>query len=211
MILNIKENINKIDYELKNLFENVYITEKAIKNNFFIEIKANKLFLFENCKKRIEVLININKNNLITNNINWAYSINPLDEKSSFIERTSNISNISNDIYDIAQNKRMVNEYFSNLDSQVDLILENSTDFETEGLNFVPLIVNTIKKYTNINELITKINHEGGEILCIIDKLKISDKFLLEKELLTNERVDFVSYVNEYGVFNDNNIKIKVN
>ena len=41
MVLDIKQNINKIDFDLKKLFENVYITEKAEKGNFYVEISAN--------------------------------------------------------------------------------------------------------------------------------------------------------------------------
>ena len=33
----IKENINKIDYDLKNLFESVRISEKSNKGNYFLE------------------------------------------------------------------------------------------------------------------------------------------------------------------------------
>lgn len=38
-----KSRINKIDFELKNLFENVFITEKSYKH-FFFEINANSTF-----------------------------------------------------------------------------------------------------------------------------------------------------------------------
>mgnify|MGYP003347964138 CR=1 FL=1 len=38
------------------------------------------------------------------------------------------LNSIANDIYDIAANKRMVKEYFSNLESHVDLINEDYTD-----------------------------------------------------------------------------------
>ncbi len=127
---NIKVNINKIDNDLKHLFENVFITEKSEKNIYFVEILANKLFLFESCKKRVEVKVNITKNDLINNVIKWHYSINPLDEKANWIEKISNINNIANDIYDVANNKRMVNEYFSSLEEHFDLILENNTSTE---------------------------------------------------------------------------------
>ena len=149
-MFNIKQNINKIDNDLKELFENVYITEKANKNTYFVEIKANKMFLFEGCKKRIEVKVNINKNDLNYNVIKWQYSVNPISENVDYIERVSTLNNIANDIFDIASNKRMVNEYFNCLESHVDLILEKNTEvietenkeekykklFETEFFNF---------------------------------------------------------------------------
>ena len=78
MLPNIKFNINKIDFELKKLFENVYVTEKSVNSNFLLEISANKLVDYTDCKKRVSVLIEINKNDIISENIKWSYYINPI-------------------------------------------------------------------------------------------------------------------------------------
>jgi hypothetical protein len=40
----IKLNINKIDYDLKNLFENVKIEDLSKGNQFYFEITSTKLF-----------------------------------------------------------------------------------------------------------------------------------------------------------------------
>ena len=154
MVLDIKQNINAIDAKLKTLFENVYITEKSEKGNFFVEISANKMFLFEGCKKRVEVKVKINQNDLKSDIIKWSYLTNPINESSDRIDSIYYLKNISNEIYEIASQKRMVNEYFNALEAQVDLILECSpptdgwvhpTEFETRE-RFCNFIEETVKK-----------------------------------------------------------------
>lgn len=200
MILDIKQNINKIDNDLKDFFENVYIAEKADKGNFFVTITANKMFLFEGCKKRVEVKVDINKNDLNGNTIKWNYSLNPLNENTGKIERVSYLHSIAKDIYDIAANKRMVNEYFSSLEAHVDLILENMST-EEEGLNAITTITNIVKEYAgNISQLSSNIQTEGGWIEYTAE-IDMADKFRLEKRLLESGLVSYVS-------FNDGVIKI---
>lgn len=200
MILNIKQNINKIDNDLKDLFENVYIAEKADKGVFFVTITANKLFLFEGCKKRVEVKVDINKTDLNNNIIKWNYSLNPLNENTGKIERVSYLHSIAKDIYDIASNKRMVNEYFSSLEAHVDLILENMST-EEEGLNALTSITNIVKEYArNISQLSSNIQTEGGCIEYTAD-IDMANKFRLEKRLLETGLVSYVS-------FNDDIIKV---
>jgi len=149
--MDFKQNINKIDNELKKLFENVYITEKADKGNFYVEITANKMFLFEGCKKRVEVKAQISKSELNKNIVNWSYSLNPLNETSEKINKTSYLSGIANDIYDIASNRRMIKEYFNALEAHVDLI--NESNVEEEGLNALTIITNIVKEYVgNISQ-----------------------------------------------------------
>jgi hypothetical protein len=200
MILDIKQNINKIDNDLKDFFENVYISEKAEKGNFSITITANKMFLFEGCKKRVEVKVDINKTDLNNNIIKWNYSLNPLNEKAEKIERVSYLHSIAKDIYDIAANKRMVNEYFSSLEAHVDLILENMS-IEVEGLNAITTITNIVKEYVgNISQLSSNIQTEGGWIEYTAE-IDMADKFRLEKRLLESGLVSYVS-------FNDGVIKV---
>jgi hypothetical protein len=220
MVLNIKQNINQIDFELKQLFENVYIAEKVEKNNFFVEITANKLFLFEGCKKRVEVKVNISKDDLRTNIVKWSYLVNPLNENSEKIERVSYMNSISNEIYEIASGKRMLKEYFNSLEAQVDLILECSppeagwkppTEMETRE-TFCGFIEEMVKKYTetisnekrNLETTSKMVPHYlgGGQIETRIPtgtieyttEISMSNRFRLEKELLESGLVKFVSF-----------------
>jgi hypothetical protein len=201
MILDIKQNINKIDNDLKDLFENVYIAEKADKGNFYVTITANKMFLFEGCKKRVEVKVDINKTDLNNNTIKWIYSLNPLNENAGKIERISYLHSIAKDIYDIAANKRMVNEYFSSLESHVDLILEDVST-EEEGANELLTITNIVKEYVKlpIEKVSANIQTEGGWIEYTTE-IDMANKFRLEKKLLESGLVSYVS-------FNDDIIKV---
>ena len=199
MVLDIKQNINKIDFDLKKLFENVYITEKAEKGSFYVEISANKMFLFEDCKKRVEVKCRINKNDLHKSIINWTYSLNPLDEKAETIQKTSYINDIAKDIYDIASNKRMIKEYFSSLESHVDLINEECT---TSPLNDeLHTFDSIISKYGKIVE--TQTTYENWMNFYLEETIKMSDKFRLETDLLNTGRVSYVS-------FDDKSVKLTI-
>ena len=203
MIQDIKLNINKIDGELKTLFENVYIAEKTDRNKYFFSITANKMFLFEGCKKRVEVKVNIDYENLKTNIVKWNYSLNPLTENSQTIERVSYVNTIANDIYDIACNRRMVKEYFDSLEAHVDLILECGDVYGesiTNSLSESRLkdINKIVEKYTSISNVTSNLdtnmyfNTKG--IIEYTTEISMSNKFRLEKELIESGLVDYVSF-----------------
>jgi hypothetical protein len=196
----IKENINKIDHELKQLFENVYISDKSQKNNFLFHISCNKMFLFEGCKKRVEVIVDINKEDLKSNNIKWSYSLNPLNENAERIERYSTINNIAKDIYDIADNRRMVNEYFNSLEAHVDLINE-SANVETTDIDTTNLLATIVSKYSKDIKYVANLYTEKNIYFILKEKLSMSNMFRLEKDLLDSGKVNSVS-------FTDGNIKV---
>jgi len=212
MIQDIKLNINKIDAELKTLFENVYIAEKTDRNKYFFSISANKMFLFEGCKKRVEVKVNIDYEDLKTNIVKWNYSLNPLTENAQTIERVSYVNNIANDIYDIACNRRMVKEYFDALEAHVDLILECG-DVYGESIcrslseSRLKDINKIVEKYIPISNIVSNLNtnmyfNTKGSIEYTAE-ISMSNKFRLEKELMESGFVDYVS-------FNEGKIKIAV-
>ena len=196
MIQDIKLNINKIDGDLKTLFENVSISEKTDRNKYFFSISANKMFLFEGCKKRVEVKVNIDFEDIKTNIVKWNYLLNPLTENSETIERVSYVNSIANDIYDIACNRKMVKEYFASLEAHVDLILENEdVSFEKEGANVLTMIMDVCKKYGTYENVVTNIQPDAGYVILTCNELMpMSNKFRIEKELLATEKVAYVSF-----------------
>lgn len=212
MIQDIKQNINKIDFDLKQLFENVYISDKTDKNNFLFTISANKMFLFEGCKKRVEVKVDINKNDLNGNVVKWTYSLNPLNESAERIERVSYIQTLANDIYDIAANKRMVNEYFNQLEAHVDLILECGSvygDSICRSLSETRLndINKIVERYTSISNVVSSLDtnmyfNTKGTIEYTTE-ISMANKFRLEKELIESGLVDYVS-------FNEGKVRVTV-
>lgn len=107
----IKERINKIDYELKDIFENVEIVSKNEKNRFYFEIKAFGYKLDESVKD-YEITLEIDNNALNKEDISWKYWTNPV-KKDWAIDRVSNINYMSKDISDIVLNKRLDQEYLN--------------------------------------------------------------------------------------------------
>ena len=109
----IKENINKIDFELKDLFDSVLIEEKVDRDRFYFEIKVSGSKLNESLKN-CEVSFQINKNELNGTQVNWKYWSDPIKQDWQ-IDRTSNMNSISKDISDIVLKGRLDSDYLSGL------------------------------------------------------------------------------------------------
>lgn len=101
----IKENINKIDHDLKQLFELVEISEKANKSDYYFEVKATSTFNFGGDNKVASIKVNISKPELNESNIRWRYFVNTNDDNSDVIERVSNINSIAKDVYETLSKK----------------------------------------------------------------------------------------------------------
>ncbi len=195
----IKENINKIDYDLKNLFEDVKILEKSNKGNYYLEIGASCIFESNNEKKKGEVKVEISKPNLNSNTIKWSYYTNPVNESSDKIERISNIESIASDIYDIISSKKMANDYFESLSPIIELINESSTD--TKDKTIEDKINDILSKFEIKEKIIEekKFALDGSipeKILVYSKKLTILDKILLESEL-KSVGVEYISFSND--------------
>ena len=93
----IRENINTLDFKLKNYFDNVVIKEKSEKSKFLFELNLNK--------NNRNLIIDIDKEFLNQNiyDINWKYLSNPND-KTSFVERKP--SGVNNLVHDIIEMKK---------------------------------------------------------------------------------------------------------
>lgn len=104
----IKENINKIHYQLTENFSDIQLLEKS-------DIRIGKYFSISASKddKKISMIIPFIE--LEKNRFNWSYSENPLNENSDFIERNSSIDTITDDIKDIFEKKRFSEDYLNAL------------------------------------------------------------------------------------------------
>lgn len=201
----IKANINKIDYDLKRLFENVYIKDLSIGSQFFFEIKANSKFFNINESnewKRAESIVIINKQDISKDIIKWKYSVNPLNESSDYIERFSSINTIGNDIYETITKSKMEKEYFNRLENIIESINENVGEeitkddlieklkeisnkyIKVETLDVTPII--SENTYFSKPNMIAKIYHN--------DTIPISDRFKIESEFALNECVNWTLF-----------------
>jgi hypothetical protein len=205
----IKLNINKIDFDLKTLFENVYITEKTLGNKFYFEIKANSTFFNineSNDWKRAESIVKINKADLTSDLVKWSYSINPLNEGAGWIEKVSNINSVARDIYETITKSRMDKSYFESLESIVELINENATPEITKDD-----LVNKLREIADRFELEIKgvektktpilegnqFMVNGGDTTIKLhhnSNIKVSDKFKIESEINSNRGVNWTLF-----------------
>ena len=200
----IKENINKIDYELKNLFENVEILEKSNRDNYFFEINATGFTFFKGEKKEASIKAIISKPDLMYRTIKWSYYTNPLKENSDIIERYSNIDTISNDIYEVVSKVKMESEYFESLDSLYELINESVDPIEKTLEQKVDDVFSKFGITEKSVESKFKLDGSNPEkkITYNCPKIKMSDKFNIESEI-KSLGINYVS-------FNESSIKVVI-
>lgn len=212
----IKSNINKIDSELKNLFENVYINENSKGNQFYFDINVNTLLLTSEGSgyQRCEVKARILKTDILNQKINWSYLSNPLNENSDWIERVSTIESISKDIYEVAVKRRMENSYFEKLEIIVDSINENSTSVDTttfkdkiqsiiEGYGIkVTKFEYNLKPVLENNSFMTTKSDENFKFYHN-EQIKFSDMFKLESDLKSILNLDWVVFKEGYIEINN--------
>lgn len=208
----IRMNINKIDNDLKSLFKIVDIKEKTVGKNFYFEISATSDFqnLTESFEtKRAKVVVRIEKRFLqqeCLEMINWSYSVNPLRESSDWIERTSNIENLSKDIRNVVLKKQLSSEYMKTLKTVFEEIEEEIQEVEVE-----------VEPQERIKDLlddlevpVTKVETqvlESFEMFSVPDRvfryhhqgwIKLSDMFRIETVLLNQEGVNLVLFKENY-------------
>lgn len=104
----LKENVNKIDFQLKDVFESVDIKEDSnkIDGNYinFIITESNKVLDIKILKKDLESF-----------NFNWNYKSDPTNNDSFLVERKSNLATFVDDCKDILKNNRFDSEYIKNI------------------------------------------------------------------------------------------------
>ncbi len=202
----IKSKINKIDFELKEVFENVFIKEKFYKTGFF-EIICNKVQLVRESKdyKRVEVKVIINQPDLLSEMVKWSYSTNPLDESALWIDRVSSIEDISKDIITIAEECRYDESYLMNLEPLVDVINESVMIEEEVPSTTISLATNVLKDFkidvlsTNQETKLTNesFNFDPSDRVVKFyhnSDIKISDMFKIESKIQSLDGVNWVVF-----------------
>ena len=187
----IKEKINRIDFDLKNLFEEVSIVEKSNKNDFYFEINASSTIEFNGDKKRASVKAKISKPDLNSSLIKWSYLTNPVNESSDLIDRYSTIETISKDIFDVVSKKKMVSTYFESLNSILELINEsvvNESNVSTEEKEELEKKLEEIVKRFELESQTNESKYEDNVMvkkMTFRNNLKPSDLYMLDLNLKT--------------------------
>jgi len=102
-----KSNLNKLHYNLTQTFENVSVSEK------FSREEGN--FLEISIKEDLECKIIITKSALESKKVSWKYSSDPTDVESHWVDRTSNLEDMSEEILELFQNKRFSTDYLKKI------------------------------------------------------------------------------------------------
>lgn len=202
----VKSRINKIDFELKQVFENVFIKEKYYKTGYF-EISANKVVYLKESKefKRLEAKVIINQPDLLQEQVKWSYSTNPLVESAIWLDRVSPIEDLSKDITNIVEERRLNEDYIFNLEPIVDIINEDVSfdeeieqktkidvisdflsNFNVEVKSHNVMVVSNESAFTTVSDRIITLNHNSD--------IKISDMFKIESQINSIEGVNWTVF-----------------
>jgi hypothetical protein len=202
----IKSRINKVDFELKQVFENVFIKEKYYKTGYF-EISANKVCYLKESReyKRLESKVIINQPDLLQDFVKWSYSTNPLNESAIWLDRVSSFEELSTDIINIVEERRLNENYIFNLEPIVDMINEDVTfDEEVEEKTKIDvmsdllntfnvsvtshnvMVVSNESAFSTASDRIIRFNHNSG--------IKISDMFKIESQINSMEGVNWTVF-----------------
>ena len=202
--------INRIDSELKNLFESVSIVEKSNNTGFFFNVTASGTIN----NKELTLIAELKQTDLLGSIINWKYLSNPNDANSFLIERVSNLDSIQDDMYDIIKNKRFDSEYLDNIVEKLDAINESN---QSAGQNNIIDSINNIFIYHDVASFspIDKVMlfNENVDIFIktpyklkmeLSEPLKESTKLSIEQQVMKIEYVDYISFKS------DNTVEISV-
>jgi len=108
--MSLRQNINKVHFDLTNRFEEVTITEKTdLKLGHYFELS-----ILENSK---EVKVILTKTEAEKGVFNWSYFSNPLNENSDLVERNSKIELFSLDIQEIIEKNRFDSDYLNKINN----------------------------------------------------------------------------------------------
>jgi len=202
----VKSRINKVDFELKQVFENVFIKEKYYKTGYF-EISANKVVYLKESKeyKRLEAKVIINQPDLLQEQVKWSYSTNPLVENTIWLDRVSPIEDLSKDITNIVEERRLNEDYIFDVEAIVDMINEDDSfdeevdqktkidiisdvldSFSVEVKSHNVLVVSNESAFSTASDRIITLNHNSD--------IKISDMFKIESQINALEGVNWTVF-----------------
>lgn len=202
----LKQRINKLDYELKEIFENVSIQEKSVGNQFFFKINCNGEFFNlneSNAFQRVELKMIIHKSDLLKNPVSWSYSSDPTNENAHWVQKVSTFELLSEHIQDVILNCRMEESYFENLPYVLENLNEDSPEEYVDGdgeflrkkIQSMGVDIDEVdqdeKIHLETNSFMTT-KPEKKYFMYHHAQLTMADKFLIEQEL---NKIDGVNYV----------------
>ena len=108
--MSLRQNINKVHFDLTNRFEEVTITEKS-------NLKLGQYFELSILESNKEVKVILTKTEAEKGVFNWSYFSNPLNESSDLVERTSKLEMFSLDIQEVLEKDRFDSDYLNKINN----------------------------------------------------------------------------------------------
>ncbi len=124
----LKENINRLDRELKEVFDVVKISETEDKSKFFFDILAEK----KQAGKLISVRLLVEKRELEKSLVSWKYFSNTSDETSHLVECVSLFDSLSKDIHNVVASEKFDSAYLESLQSVDDVVIEDYVEIKED-------------------------------------------------------------------------------
>ena len=133
----VKEVLNKMDYNLKEIFETVEINRLENQRELTFEVKLKGFKSDPNNKA--ELVMYMTESTIYESSMIWKYKSNPLNENSMYITRTSTLNSMAMDIEDILTENRFATEYLDTLLESVNESVETeekTTEIESIDESF---------------------------------------------------------------------------
>jgi len=108
--MSLRQNINKVHFDLTNRFEEVTITEKY-------DLKLGNYFELSILEGNKEVKVILRKSEVEKNVFEWSYFSNPLNESSDLVERTSKLEMFSLDVEEVLEKNRFDSDYLNKINN----------------------------------------------------------------------------------------------
>jgi hypothetical protein len=108
--MSLRQNINKVHFDLTNRFEEVTITEKS-------NLKLGQYFELSILESNKEVKVILTKTEAEKGVFNWSYFSNPLNESSDLVERTSKLEMFSLDVQEVLEKNRFDSDYLNKINN----------------------------------------------------------------------------------------------
>ena len=207
----ISYNINKIDSNLKQLFESVSVKERVITNQFYFEIRCKSNF--ENLNESLtkcsaECVLLVEKRSIMRDLVQWSYLSNPLNENSFWVDRVSHIDSLHEDVYNLIVKKQMETQYFESLENIEECepvnesVVVSDVKLGTDEL-FKEILRNMEiniskseksfleqKSFLELPEEVIKLYHDGY--------ISLSDRFRIETVINNQPGVNIVLFKENY-------------
>jgi hypothetical protein len=108
--MNLRQNINKVHFDLTNRFGEVTITEKS-------SLKLGNYFELSILEGNKEVKAILRKTEAEKDIFEWSYFSNPLNESSDLVERTSKLEMFSLDVQEVLEKNRFDSDYLNKINN----------------------------------------------------------------------------------------------